>query len=118
MNENQHPLVLVFYLDREIMQESRIIQPLVDSVNEMIHQKNANVMAFFLPTKGEERIECINPTIVSEADMDKVNKMIEDIKESFSIAADMDIPDTEIITDKEEKPCECGNNPGQNCKCD
>jgi hypothetical protein len=118
MNENQHPLILVFYLDREMMQESRIIQPFVESVNEMINQKQANVMAFFLPTKGDERIECINPTIISEADMDKVNKMIEDINESFSVGADINLPDEEIIPEQDSKPCECGNNPGQNCKCE
>jgi hypothetical protein len=112
MNENQHPLILVFYL---VMDDQRIIQPFVESVNDMIHQKNANIMAFFVPTTGEERIECLNPVTLNEADMKKVNQMIEDVKASFSIGADMGIPDEDIILDNE---CTCGNNPGGNCKCD
>jgi hypothetical protein len=85
--EKQHPLVLVFYLDIELLSNREIAQPFVDMVNDVIAQKDANAIAFFLPTRGEERIECINPIIMKEADMEKVNKMIEDIKEQFSIAA-------------------------------
>lgn len=112
MNEKQNPLILVFYLQ---MEDQRIIQPFIESVNDMIIQKNANIMAFFVPTDGEERIECLNPVTLKENDMDKINKMIEDIKQSFSIGAEMSIPDEDIILDNE---CTCGNNPGSNCKCD
>jgi hypothetical protein len=112
MNEKQNPLILVFYLQ---MEDQRIIQPFIESVNDMIIQKNANIMAFFVPTDGEERIECLNPVTLKENDMDKINKMIEDIKQSFSIGAEMSIPDEDIILDNE---CICGNNPGGNCKCD
>lgn len=114
MKEN-YPLIIVFYLDAEMMKVKDIIQPFADSVNNMLAHKNANAMAFFIPTKGEERVECINPVIMSEPDMEKINKMVEDIKESFSIGADIDVVDEEIELD--EKPCDCGNNPGGNCKC-
>lgn len=87
----EHPLIIIFYLDSEMMKIKDIIQPFVESVNNMIKQKESNVMAFFLPTKGEERVECINPKIVGEADMDKIYKMIEDIKETFSIGVDLPI---------------------------
>lgn len=110
--EKQHPLVLVFYLDIELLSNREIAQPFVDMVNDVIAQKDANAIAFFLPTRGEERIECINPIIMKEADMEKVNKMIEDIKEQFSIAAEMELLDEEITPD--DNPCKCGGN----CKCD
>jgi hypothetical protein len=119
MNEN-YPLIIVFYLDAEMMKVKEIIQPFADSVNNMLAHKNANAMAFFIPTKGEERVECINPVIMSETDMEKINKMVEDIKESFAIGADIDVTDEEIELDEEEleeKPCDCGNNPDGNCKC-
>jgi hypothetical protein len=114
MKEN-HPLIIVFYLDAEMMQVAEIIKPFTESVNMLLSQKNANALAFFLPTKGEERVECINPTIISEPDMAKINKLVEDIKTNFSIGEDinLDIEDVEIT----EKPCECGNNPDGKCKC-
>lgn len=107
--ENNHPLILVFYLDAEMMKNQQIIQPFAESVNHMIEQKNANMMVFFLPTSGEERVECINPAIVSEPDMEKIEKMIKDIQEQFSVGVDMNVDDIEI----ENKPCECGGN----CDC-
>jgi hypothetical protein len=110
--ENNHPLILVFYLDAEMMQNAQIIQPFAESVNYMIEQKNANMMAFFLPTKGEERVECINPVMLSEPEMEKVQQMIKDIQEQFSVGVDMDVEGEEIGI--EDKPCECGGD----CKCD
>jgi hypothetical protein len=110
--ENNHPLILVFYLDAEMMQNREIIQPFAESVNYMIEQKNANMMAFFLPTTGEERLECINPVTLSEPDMEKVQQMIKDIQEQFSVGIDLDVKDEEI--ELENKPCECGGN----CKCE
>jgi hypothetical protein len=129
--KESHPLIIVFYLDAEMMQVKEIIQPFADSVNTMLAHKNANAMAFFIPTKGQERVECINPSIVAEADMAKINEMVEDIKKSFAIGADIDVADEDIdMTDEEiveeiakiaeilnEKPCDCGNNPEGKCKC-
>ena len=94
--EKEHPLIIVFYLDSEMMKIKNIIQPFVESVDNMIKQKESNVMTFFLPTKGEERVECINPKIVDKADMDKIYKMIEEIKETFSIGVELPIDDKDI----------------------
>jgi hypothetical protein len=110
--ENNHPLILVFYLDSEMMQIPEIIKPFAESVNHMISEKNANIMVFFLPTKGEERIECVNPTTLSEPDMEKINMMMKDIQEQFSVGIDIDVEDQEI--EIENEPCECGGD----CKCD
>lgn len=114
--ENNHPLILVFYLDAEMMRNQQIIQPFAESVNQMIHEKNANIMAFFLPTTGEERVECINPVMLSEPDMEKVQQMIKDIQEQFSVGVDMNIEGEEIGI--ENKPCECGVNANGECNCD
>ena len=40
---------------------------------------------------------------------------IEDIKEKFSVGADINVADEEITLDG--KPCDCGRNPEGNCKC-
>jgi hypothetical protein len=102
--QNNFPLVIVFYLDAEMMAVKEIMNPFVDSINEMISRKGENILAFFLPTKGEERIEVLNPTIIAEPDMEKINKVIEDIKTNFSIGVDMgDIgDDIEITIDDDE----------------
>ena len=126
-----YPLIIVFYLDAEMMKVKEIIQPFAESVNTMLAHKNANAMAFFIPTKGEERVECINPSTVAEADMAKINEMVQDIKKSFAVGEDLNFLDEDIeMTDEEisdeiakiaeifiEKPCDCGNNPDGNCKC-
>ena len=114
--EKQYPLIIVFYLDAELMANPQIIKPFADSVNDALSIRKANAMAFFIPTKGEERVECINPIMVKDADMEEINKMVEDIKASFSVGVDLNIPDEEIILD--EKPCDCGQNPDGKCKCD
>lgn len=95
----EQPLILVFYLDREMMKNSEIIRPFAESVNDTLIGKNT--IAFFLPTDDNERIECINPKLISEPEMDKINQMVEDIKKQFSVGDNMNnVPDTEIDPDK------------------
>lgn len=80
-----HPLVLVFYLDREIMRQQEIIQPFAESINQMINIKQLNALALFLPTDTEERVECINPVIASEEQINNITKLISEIEKNFSI---------------------------------
>lgn len=111
--EKGYPLVIVFYLDAEMMKMPEIIRPFADSVNNMLAHKEANALAFFIPTKGEERVECINPLITSDADMEKITKIIEDIKNSFQVGVDVGVEDTDIIPDEQCNKCDGGK-----CNCD
>lgn len=88
--QKQHPLVIVFYLDREMMKNREIMIPFTEAINHMINAKDLNVMALFMPTDGEERVECINPVVMPKLEMDKVQKIIADIQEQFSIGEDID----------------------------
>ena len=81
--EQSYPLIIVFYLDVELMHRAEIIQPFAESVNQMLAAKNANALAFFLPTKGTERVECISH--VTELLKNDVEQLISDIKENFKI---------------------------------
>lgn len=90
MSEKGYPLMLVFYLDREMMSNKDIILPFTESVNNALGARDANAMAFFIPTDGEERIECINPVMIKEADMTKINELVEDIKKNFDIGQGAD----------------------------
>jgi cold shock CspA family protein len=86
----EFPLIIVFYLDRQMMQNGEIIQPFAESVNMALSERNANAMAFFIPTDGEERVEVINPIQIEEVEMAKINKLVEDIKNNFDIGQDKD----------------------------
>jgi hypothetical protein len=115
MKDKNFPLILVFYLDRELMSNRHIIQPFADSVNEAIAKRRANAMAFFLPTDGEERVECINPIMVKDSEMSEINKMIEDIKKSFSVGEDDSLPEIEITSEKDCGPTTDGC--PEDCDC-
>ena len=111
MPETQYPLILVFYVARDVITQREIMQNFIESVNLLIESKQLNALAFFVPTDGEERIECLNPKLIHEPEMEKINQMISDIKEAFSVGVDIDVPDEEITLD--ENPCGCGGN----CQC-
>ena len=85
-----YPLILVFYLNGEMMRNKDIIVPFTESVNNAIAIREANAMAFFLPTEGEERIECINPLTVPDEKIEEINKIIEDLKKNFDIGQGAD----------------------------
>ncbi len=87
--ENGYPLMLVFYMDRELM-ASDVMGQIAMSINDAIAQREANAMAFFVPTDGEERIECINPMQVAPADMERINKIVEDLTKNFDIGQGAD----------------------------
>lgn len=78
-----YPLILVFYLDRELMSNQEIMAPFAEHINQTIALREANAMAFFLPTDGEERIECINPVQMEPAKMKKIMRMLDQISENF-----------------------------------
>jgi len=101
--EKGYPLLIVFYLDREMMMNPDVIQPFAESVNHAISQREANAMAFFIPTDGEERIECINPLQVEETEMARINGIIDDVVKSFDIGqgADEGKNDSDAVIDLE-----------------
>jgi len=113
--ETNYPMILVFYLDGEMMKIKEIIEPFAEYVNNILAQKNSNAIAFFLPTKGEERVECINPVVVDGSEMIKINKMVEDIKQNFHIGQSSTIADEEIELD--DKKCDCNDNTDKDCDC-
>lgn len=90
-DKNNFPLVLVFYLDREMMSQRQIIEPFVKSVNDAIAAREANMMAFFMPTDDDEWIDCINPQTASKDEMERVTRIIGDLKKNFDIGQGADI---------------------------
>lgn len=89
--ENNYPIVLAFYIDRSLITESReAFELYCESVNQIIKAKDANMMAFFIPTDGMERLECINPQTAPVEELDRINKIINDISKSFDIGQGAD----------------------------
>jgi hypothetical protein len=88
--QKNYPLILVFYLERDLMENPKIMKPYADMVNDVILVKDANIIAFFLPTDGEERIEALNPQQIQPVDQDKITKIIEDIRTNFDIKLKQD----------------------------
>lgn len=104
--EKGYPLMVVFYLDREMMMNQDVIQPFAESVNHALSQREANAMAFFIPTDGEERIECINPVQVEETEMGRINGIVQDLVNNFDIGQGADDgkndPSAEIDVDDDK----------------
>jgi hypothetical protein len=96
---NEQPIVLVFYLNRELMSNGEIIQPFVEAVNQSIADREANMMAYFLPTDGQERVDCINPLLATPDEKTRIGEMIDEISKSFDIGqgADEDYDTVNII---------------------
>ena len=90
VSENNYPLIIVFYLDRGLMENSDIVDIYVNEVSESIASRDANMMAFFLPTDGEERIECINPQQVDGEEMGRINGIVSDLVKNFDINPELD----------------------------
>jgi hypothetical protein len=86
----QHPLILVCYMDRELMKQKEIMVQISKGINMAIAEREANAMAFFLPTDGPERIECINPIQSNKKQTKKINKMIKEIRKSFDVGEGAD----------------------------
>lgn len=84
-NKTEHPLILVFYIDREMIMNKELMGSFVNSVDMAIKQKNDNIRAFFMPTDTEERLECINPTIATEEQNQKIDKLIKELENEFDV---------------------------------
>jgi|MDSX01.1.fsa_nt_gb hypothetical protein len=97
--EKGYPMILAFYIDRETITNGKIMEIFSDQVNKVLAEREANAIAFFLPTSnGEsERIECVNPIQVEPAKMGEINKIIQDIQNNFDIGngADEDIDNSD-----------------------
>ena len=80
-------MILSFYIDirdlngPEEMQEyiGQVKQAMASQIGE---QGSDDIVAFFVPIKGESRIECVNPVLVTEQEaIDTFNNAMEKLSE-------------------------------------
>ena len=79
-------LLLVFYLHSSTFETPEIVEAYTDGVKAGMDKVGIKGMYFFLPTEGEDRIDCINPRLVTEKEfadtkekLDRIQKLL-DIK--------------------------------------
>jgi hypothetical protein len=79
-------LILSFYVDTRDKEEHEIV-PYLNQVKEAMHNQmessgGEGAMALFIPIKGESRVECINPVLVTEEEaIANFNKAIGELQE-------------------------------------
>ena len=83
------PLILVFYLDKNLFSNRDMIATYGENVRQYLENKGDDVRLFFLPTEGEEKITCINPVYIDEQkDFDRLQDLIEDLTNKFQIGVE------------------------------
>ena len=85
-NHNYSPLILVFYLNEELFTLQETIRTYGENVRQYMTNNGDDVRLFFLPTKDQEKIMCINPVYIEEEnEFEKLNNLIKDLTEKFQI---------------------------------
>ena len=78
-----------FYLDEVNFSQQEMVKSYGENVKKYFDENGDNVRLFFMPTKGEERITCINPSYITDkAEIDKLNELTEKLEEMFQVGVD------------------------------
>ncbi len=82
-------LILVFYLDQSNFVQQDLLKAYSENVKRYFDDNGDNVRLFFIPTKGQEKIECINPVYLTDrSEIDKLNDLISKLEEMFQVGVD------------------------------
>jgi hypothetical protein len=101
MTQQYGPLILVFYIFRDVLSNLEIREQYSKSVEEYFNHKGDDVRIFFIPTDTEERLECVNPKFIDDKNTyEQLVKDLEEVKLKFDVGVDNgfnDITDLDII---------------------
>ena len=87
--EDNKPLFLVFYLDKELFKQKELVSSYGANVKKYLDEKGDNVRLFFMPTENNEKIVCINPLYIGdEKEYEKLNTLIGELEEKFQLDID------------------------------
>lgn len=104
MIQQYGPLILVFYIFRDVLSNPEIREQYSKSVEEYFNHKGDDVRIFFIPTDTEERLECVNPKFIDDKNTyEQLVKDLEEVKLKFDVGVDNgfnDITDLDIIGDE------------------
>jgi len=106
MTQSYGPLILVFYIFRDVLSNNEIRSQYAKSIEEYFNKKGDDVRIFFIPTDTEERLECINPKFIEDRKTyDKLFNDLEEIKNKFDIGLDNrfnELSDNDVLEIKKE----------------
>ena len=82
-------LILVFYLDQSNFAQQDLLKAYSENVKRYFDENGDNVRLFFIPTNGQEKIECINPVYLTDrSEIDKLNDLTSKLEEMFQVGVD------------------------------
>lgn len=82
-------LILVFYLDQSNFVQQDLLKAYSENVKRYFDDNGDNVRLFFIPTNGQEKIECINPVYLTDrSEIDKLNDLTSKLEEMFQVGVD------------------------------
>lgn len=88
MTQQYGPLILVFYIFRDVLSNTEVRNQYAKSVEDYFTKKGDDVRIFFIPTDTEERLECVNPKFIEDKNTyDKLVKDLEEVKKKFDIGS-------------------------------
>lgn len=82
LDMQDYPLVLVFYINVDMPPEIRTV--FIENTQSAINNdEDNNIIAFFAPTTGEDRIECVNPKLINGSEHEDIVKTLDDLRDKF-----------------------------------
>lgn len=88
-NRTYSPLILVFYLQKDLFTNREMIATYGENVKQYLENRGDDVRLFFLPTEEQEKIVCVNPVYIEDQnEFDKLNDLIEDLTNKFQVGVD------------------------------
>ena len=88
-NRTYSPLILVFYLQKDLFTNREMIATYGENVKQYLENRGDDVRLFFLPTEEQEKIVCVNPVYIEDQnEFDKLNDLIEDLTNKFQVGVE------------------------------
>ena len=88
-NRTYSPLILVFYLQKDLFSQRDMIATYGENVKQYLENRGDDVRLFFLPTEEQEKIVCVNPVYIEDQnEFDKLNDLIEDLTNKFQVGVE------------------------------
>lgn len=82
-------LILVFYLDQSNFVQQDLLKAYSENVKRYFDENGDNVRLFFIPTNGQEKIECVNPVYLTDrSEIDKLNDLTSKLEEMFQVGVE------------------------------
>ena len=90
MGKEKTPLILVFYLARDMFSSPDVMSNYTNSIKNYFDENEDDVRLFFFPTDGDEKLECVNPVYFdSDEEKKKLDKLLGLAEKQFDLQKDI-----------------------------